>query len=59
MENFKKLKQLIETSEKDAEKFYKSNNKTAGTRLRNAMQELKVLAQEIRKEVLDIKSKSN
>lgn len=59
MENYKKLKQLIETSEKDAEKFYKSNNKTAGTRLRKTMQEIKVLAQEIRKEVLDIKSKRN
>lgn len=59
MENYKKLKQLIETSEKDAKKFYKSNNKTAGTRLRKTMQEIKVLAQEIRKEVLDIKSKRN
>jgi hypothetical protein len=58
MENFKKLKQLIETSEKDAEKFYKLKNKTAGTRLRNAMQKAKVLAQEIRIEVLEIKSKN-
>ena len=58
MEKFEQLKQLMLDIEKDAEKFYKLKNKTAGTRLRNAMQKAKVLAQEIRIEVLEIKSKN-
>ncbi|WP_420490433.1 hypothetical protein [Mucilaginibacter jinjuensis] len=33
-------------------------NKAAGTRVRNAMQQLKTLAQEIRTEVTDKKSES-
>lgn len=57
MEKFEQLKQLILSVEKDAEKFYKSDNKTAGTRLRIEMQKAKVLAQEIRMEVSEIKSK--
>lgn len=51
MDNFNKLKELISTTEAEAVKFYEKGNKAAGTRLRNAMQELKSLAQEIRNEV--------
>ncbi|MFC4212444.1 histone H1 [Pedobacter lithocola] len=51
MENFKKLKELIETAEQDAVKFYEKGNKAAGTRLRNALQQSKTLAQELRAEV--------
>lgn len=51
MENFKKLKELIETAEQDAVKFYNNGNKVAGTRLRAALQQSKVLAQAIRNEV--------
>lgn len=51
MDNFNKLKELISSTEAEAVKFYEKGNKAAGTRVRNAMQELKGLAQEIRNEV--------
>ncbi|MDQ3339896.1 MAG: histone H1 [Myxococcota bacterium] len=40
----------------DFQKFYQDGNKAAGTRVRNAMQELKTLAQTIRTEVQAIKN---
>lgn len=51
MENFQKLKELILSAESDATAFFEKNNKAAGTRLRNALQQSKVLAQDIRNEV--------
>jgi hypothetical protein len=51
MENFTELKVLITSVEKDAASFFEKGNKAAGTRLRNAMQQLKFLAQNIRTEV--------
>jgi hypothetical protein len=56
MEKFSKLKELISDVEADAKKFYDANNAAAGTRVRKAMQELKVLAQEIRAEVTEKKN---
>jgi len=56
MENFKKVKTLLEGAEKDVEAFYSKGNKAAGTRLRGLMQELKVLATDIRKEVTEKKN---
>jgi hypothetical protein len=56
MEKFKALKTLIAAAEKDAEAFYNKGNNAAGTRLRAAMQNLKVAATEIRKEVTEKKS---
>jgi len=56
MEKFNSLKDLIAQTESDAASFYEKGNKAAGTRLRNAMQQLKVLAVEIRKEVTDKKN---
>jgi hypothetical protein len=56
MENFEKLKAVIATAEADASNFYDKGNKAAGTRLRNAMQALKVLATDIRKEVTEKKN---
>ncbi|GAA0536890.1 histone H1 [Chitinophaga japonensis] len=58
MEKFEKLKTLLQTAEKDAAKFYLNGNAAAGTRLRKFMQDTKVLAQDIRNEVSEIKSKS-
>jgi len=40
----------------DFEKFYKDGNKAAGTRVRNAMQELKAFAQTVRNEVTELKN---
>jgi len=55
MEKFKALQELLSTSEKDAQAFYDKGNKAAGTRLRNAMQAIKVAATDIRKEVTEKK----
>jgi hypothetical protein len=56
MEKFTNIKSLLESVEKDAESFYTKGNKSAGTRLRGAMQTLKQLAQEVRSEVQEIKN---
>jgi phage tail tape-measure protein len=56
MEKFNNIKSLLESVEKDAESFYSKGNKSAGTRLRGAMQSLKQLAQEVRSEVQEIKN---
>lgn len=51
MEKFTALKDLINSAEKDATAFFEKGNKAAGTRLRNALQQSKALAQDIRNEV--------
>ena len=53
---FVELQALVAKMGADFEKFYKDNNKAAGTRVRNAMQELKTFAQMIRTEVQSIKN---
>ena len=58
MNQYKKLKQLVLGIEDNFVKFYEKENNAAGTRIRKGMQDLKVLAQEIRTEVQDIKNKS-
>jgi hypothetical protein len=56
MEKFTKLKELIASVEADVEKFYNAGNSAAGTRVRKGMQDLKVLAQDIRTEVTEKKN---
>ena len=56
MKLFNELKEKLHAIEADAEKFYNAGNKAAGTRVRTGMQALKNLAQDIRKEVQDIKN---
>jgi chaperonin cofactor prefoldin len=58
MEKFQKVKELIDSVENDAKAFYEKGNKAAGTRIRNAMQQLKVAASDIRKEVTELKNKA-
>jgi len=58
MSKFQELKDLLQTFEKDFVKFYDKGNKSAGTRVRKAMNELKKKAQEIRKEVQEIKAQA-
>ena len=41
----------------DFDKFFVRSNKTAGTRIRKVMQEIKKLSQEIRNDVQDYKGK--
>ncbi|OKS84569.1 histone H1 [Mucilaginibacter polytrichastri] len=55
MEQITKLKELIALAEADAAKFESGNN-AAGTRLRNAMQQIKVTAQEVRTAVTEKKN---
>jgi hypothetical protein len=55
MEKFKEVKDLINAVEKDVSAFYERGNSAAGTRLRSAMQKLKVAATGIRKEVTEKK----
>ena len=56
MNRYKELQDLLASFEKDFEKFYDKSNKSAGTRVRKAMNEIKRKAQEIRKEVQDMKT---
>lgn len=51
MENFEILKSLVNAMQIDAEKFFYKGNKQAGTRLRKAMQEVKLLANAVRGDV--------
>jgi hypothetical protein len=55
MKKFKELKDMVASIENDAKAFYDKGNKAAGTRLRNALQQIKVTATDIRKEVTEIK----
>ena len=52
------VQSLLDEVKEDFAKFYEKDNQAAGTRVRKSMQELKVLAQEIRTEVQDIKNKA-
>jgi len=58
MSRFTELKDLLGSFEKDFIKFYEKGNKSAGTRVRKHMNELKRKAQDIRKEIQDIKLKA-
>ncbi len=56
-QKFDKINDKLNSLKEEFEKFYDKNNKAAGTRIRKGMQELKVLAQEIRVDVQNIKMK--
>jgi hypothetical protein len=56
MDKFKEVQNLIASVEADVTKFYDGGNAAAGTRVRKAMQDLKVLAQDIRAEVTEKKN---
>jgi len=58
METFEEIKNLINQIEPELQKFTEKGNKAAGTRVRVAMQELKKLAQQIRIDVQEQKSKA-
>jgi hypothetical protein len=57
METFNHLKELLESADKDATAFYEKGNKVAGTRLRLALQQIKVTATTIRQEIAEKKKK--
>lgn len=49
------LKAIVALAEDDLHKFSTKGNKTAGTRLRKSLLEIKTIAGEMRKEVLESK----
>ena len=54
MEEYLKLKNLVEEVADDVFKAV-GGNKAAGTRVRKSMQDIKNLAQDVRKKVLDLR----
>jgi hypothetical protein len=56
METYEKIKELVANMEKDMDAFYAKGNKSAGTRVRTACQELKKLAQDLRVNVQETKN---
>ena len=50
------IKKIITDTEVDLHKFVDNSNKSAGLRVRKSMQQVKVLAQDIRKIILDKKN---
>lgn len=55
MSRFSEIVELVQSFEKDFIKFYDKGNKSAGTRVRKHMNELKRKSQDVRKEVQEIK----
>lgn len=55
MELIAQIEATVASAKENAEKFYNNGNKAAGTRLRNDMQDLKRLAQEVRVDVMEKK----
>ncbi|MFG0256801.1 MAG: histone H1 [Phycisphaerales bacterium JB043] len=54
MQAYEQLKQIIADVEEDIRKA-EGGNKAAGTRVRKSMQDVKNVAQEIRKQVLELR----
>ena len=53
-DNFEKLVTVVEQTREDVEKA-ESGNKAATSRVRKAMQDVKAIAQDIRKEMLELR----
>ena len=56
MKNVEKIQEVLSEVQNDVEKFVGNGNKAAGTRIRKAMQEIKGKAQDLRKDVQEIKN---
>jgi len=57
MNRFQELVDMVQSFQKDFEKFYLKGNKSAGVRVRKHMAALKRKAQEVRNEVQEVKAK--
>jgi hypothetical protein len=55
MKAYEELKAMLASMEEDFRKFYEKGNKSAGTRVRKHMADLKRKAQDIRVEVQNMK----
>lgn len=58
MELLNQIQEVLDSVQEDATKFHEKGNKAAGTRVRKAMQNIKGLAQDVRKNISD-KNKEN
>ncbi len=56
MEKFENLKAIIESLNEDVQKFDEKGNKAAGTRVRQGLQQIKTVAQDLRKEISERKN---
>jgi hypothetical protein len=56
MEKFENLKALVASIEEDVKKFNEKSNKSAGTRVRQVLQQIKSVSQELRKEISEKKN---
>jgi hypothetical protein len=55
MEEYERLKELVEAAADDVAKAT-GGNKAAGTRVRKSMQEIKEMAQSVRKKILEVRA---
>ena len=53
---YEEFTKILEAAQSDFEKFYDKGVASAGTRVRKALQELTVLAKEVRKDVTETKN---
>lgn len=56
MDKIEKLEELTAVAKEEAVKFYDKKNKSAGTRLRKTLMEIKKLSHEIRANVTETKN---
>ncbi|QDU71564.1 histone H1 [Mucisphaera calidilacus] len=57
LDTYQRLKEMIESIEDDVRKAA-GGNKAAGTRVRKSMQDVKNIAQDLRKEVLETRNEA-
>jgi hypothetical protein len=53
MDKIDEIKNLVESLEGDLEKFYGKGTNSAGLPIRKGMQQLKILAQDVRIDIMD------
>ncbi len=56
MEKYHQLVQFVQGLETDFQKFYEKGQAAAGTRVRKGLSELRKLAQDVRKDIQDVKA---
>ena len=55
METFERMQSLLEQIKPDVHKIFEKGNDSAGARVRQAMQEIKAMAQQLREEVQEVR----
>jgi uncharacterized membrane protein (DUF106 family) len=58
MNRLEELKQMVATFEEDYSKFQEKGNKTAGTRARKSLQEIRNFAKDVRMEISEAKKEA-